>query len=78
MIETMTAGPVVLQVLAGEDAIAQHRKVMGATNPANAEPGTVRKLFAENIEANSVHGSDSPASAAREIGYFFAGTEIVG
>ena len=78
MIATMTAGPVVLQVLAGEDAIAHHRKVMGATNPANADAGTIRKLFAENIEANSVHGSDSPASAAREIAYFFAGTEIVG
>ena len=78
MIATMIAGPVVLQVLAGDDAIAHHRKVMGATNPANAEPGTIRKLFAENIEANSVHGSDSPASAAREIAFFFAGTEIVG
>ena len=78
MIATMIGGPVVLQVLTGDDAIAHHRTVMGATNPANAEPGTVRKLFAENIEANSVHGSDSPASAAREIAFFFAGTEIVG
>ena len=78
MIATMIAGPVVLQVLEGEDAILHHRKVMGATNPANAEPGTIRKLFAENIEANSVHGSDSPEAAAQEIGYFFAGTEIVG
>ena len=78
MIATMIGGPVVLQVLAGEDAIAHHRTVMGATNPANAEPGTIRKLFAENIEANSVHGSDSVASAGREIAYFFSGTEIVG
>ncbi len=78
MIATMIGGPVVLQVLEGEDAILHHRKVMGATNPANAEPGTIRKLFAENIEANSVHGSDSPEAAAHEIAFFFAGTEIVG
>ena len=78
MIETMIGGPVVLQVLEGDDAILHHRKVMGATNPANAEPGTVRAQFAESIEANSVHGSDSPEAAAAEIGYFFAGTEIVG
>ncbi len=74
----MVSGPVVVQVLEGEDAIAQNRKLMGATNPANADEGTIRKLFAESIEANSVHGSDSPEAAAHEIGFFFAGTEIVG
>jgi len=74
----MVSGPVVVQVLEGEDAIAQNRKLMGATNPANADPGTIRKLFAESIEANSVHGSDSPDAAAQEISFFFAGTEIVG
>ncbi len=74
----MVSGPVVVQVLEGEDAIAQNRKLMGATNPANADTGTIRKLFAESIEANSVHGSDSPEAAAQEIGFFFAGTEIVG
>ncbi len=74
----MVSGPVVVQVLEGEDAIAQNRKLMGATNPANADAGTIRKLFAESIEANSVHGSDSSEAAAQEIGYFFAGTEIVG
>ena len=78
LVAFMISGPVVLQVLEGEDAIAQNRKLMGATNPANAEPGTIRKEFAESIEANSVHGSDSAASAAREIGYFFAEIEIVG
>ncbi len=74
----MVSGPVVVQVLEGEDAIAQNRKLMGATNPANADPGTIRKLFAESIEANSVHGSDSPDAAVQEISFFFAGTEIVG
>lgn len=74
----MTSGPVVVQVLQGEGAIAKNRDVMGATNPANAAPGTIRKDFAESIEANSVHGSDSPASAAREISYFFAEIELVG
>ncbi len=74
----MVSGPVVVQVLEGEDAIAQNRKLMGATNPVNADPGTIRKLFAESIEANSVHGSDSPDAAAQEISFFFAGTEIVG
>ncbi len=74
----MVSGPVVAQVLEGEDAIAQNRKLMGATNPANADEGTIRKLFAESIEANSVHGSDSPEAAAHEIAFFFAGTEIVG
>ena len=74
----MVSGPVVVQVLEGEDAIALNRKLMGATNPANADAGTVRKLFAESIEANSVHGSDSAAAAMQEISFFFAGTDIVG
>jgi nucleoside-diphosphate kinase len=74
----MTSGPVVVQVLEGEGAIAKNREIMGATNPANAAAGTIRKDFAESIEANSVHGSDSPENAAIEIGYFFAGSEIVG
>jgi nucleoside-diphosphate kinase len=74
----MTSGPVVVQVLEGEGAIAKNRDIMGATNPANAAPGTIRKDFAESIEANSVHGSDSPENAAIEIAYFFAGCEIVG
>jgi nucleoside-diphosphate kinase len=74
----MTSGPVVVQVLEGENAIAKNREVMGATNPANAAPGTIRRDFAESIEANSVHGSDSPENAAREIAFFFAETEIVG
>ncbi len=74
----MTSGPVVVQVLEGPDAIALNRKLMGATNPANADAGTIRKLFAESIEANSVHGSDSPEAAAVEIAYFFAGTDLVG
>ena len=74
----MTSGPVVIQVLAGEGAVAKNRDIMGATNPANAAAGTIRKDFAESIEANSVHGSDSSENAAIEIGYFFAGSEIVG
>ena len=74
----MTSGPVVVQVLEGENAIARNREIMGATNPANAAAGTIRKDFAESIEANSAHGSDSPENAAIEIAYFFAGTEIVG
>ena len=74
----MTSGPVVVQVLEGEGAIAKNREIMGATNPANAAAGTIRKDFAESIEANSVHGSDSPENAAIEIAYFFAGNEIVG
>ena len=73
----MTSGPVVVQVLEGEGAIAKNRDIMGATNPANAAAGTIRKDFAESIEANSVHGSDSPENAAIEISYFFAGSEIV-
>ena len=74
----MTSGPVVVQVLEGEGAVLKNREIMGATNPANAEAGTIRKDFAESIEANSVHGSDSAENAAIEIAYFFAGTEIVG
>ena len=73
----MTSGPVVVQVLAGENAVLRNREIMGATNPANAEPGTIRKDFAESIEANSVHGSDSVENAAIEIAYFFAGSDIV-
>lgn len=78
LVSFMTSGPVVVQVLEGEGAIAKNREVMGATNPAEAAEGTIRKTFAENIEANSVHGSDSAENAAIEIAYFFAGTEIVG
>ena len=74
----MTSGPVVVQVLEGENAVARNREVMGATNPAQAAPGTIRKDFAESIEANSVHGSDSPENAAREIAFFFSEIEIVG
>ena len=74
----MTSGPVVVQVLEGENAVARNREIMGATNPANANPGTIRKEVAESIEANSVHGSDSEENAAIEIAYFFAGSEIVG
>jgi len=74
----MTSGPVVVQVLEGENAVARNREVMGATDPAKAAAGTIRKDFAESIEANSVHGSDSPENAAIEIAYFFAGCEIVG
>ena len=72
----MTRSPVVIMVLEGKDAIAKNRKIMGATNPANAEPGTIRKLFALSVGENCVHGSDSAASAAREIGYFFQGTNV--
>ena len=74
----MTSGPVVIQVLEGESAVAKNRDIMGATNPANAAAGTIRKDFAESIEANSVHGSDSPENAAIEIAQFFSGNEIVG
>jgi nucleoside-diphosphate kinase len=74
----MTSGPVVAQVLEGENAVQKNREVMGATNPANAAPGTIRKEFAESIEANSVHGSDSAENARTEIAFFFAGIEIVG
>ena len=76
--EFMTSGPVVVQVLEGEGAIAKNREVMGATNPANADDGTIRKDFGESVEANSVHGSDAPETAAEEISFFFSQTEIVG
>ena len=74
----MTSGPVVVQVLEGEDAVLRNRTVMGATNPENADEGTIRKTYAESIEANSVHGSDSEENAATEIAYFFDEDEIVG
>ena len=74
----MTSGPVVVQVLEGENAVARNREVMGATNPEQADEGTIRKLFAESIEANSVHGSDSAENAQIEINYFFKPDEIVG
>ncbi len=74
----MTSGPVVAQVLEGENAIEKNREVMGATNPAEAAPGTIRALYAESIEANSVHGSDAPETAATEIAFFFEDDEIVG
>ncbi len=78
LVAFMTSGPVVVQVLEGEDAIARYRDVMGATNPAEAADGTIRKSFAENIERNSVHGSDAPETAAAEIRFFFSDVEIVG
>ena len=74
----MISGPVVAMVLEGENAVLKNRDIMGATNPANAEPGTIRADFAESIEANSVHGSDSLENAAQEIAFFFSGLEIVG
>ncbi|NQV98106.1 MAG: nucleoside-diphosphate kinase [Rhodospirillales bacterium] len=74
----MVSGPVVVQVLEGENAVLKNREIMGATNPANADEGTIRKDFAESIEANSVHGSDAPESAAEEISYFFSQIELVG
>ena len=76
LVEYMTSGPVVVQVLEGPDAIAVNRRLMGATNPKEADPGTIRADFAESIDANAVHGSDSPESAAREIAYFFDDAEI--
>jgi nucleoside-diphosphate kinase len=76
LIEFMTSGPVVVQVLEGPGAIAKNRELMGATNPKEAEEGTIRADFATSIDANAVHGSDSPESAAREIAYFFAASEI--
>ncbi len=78
LVTFMMSGPVVVQVLEGENAVAKYRDVMGATNPANAAEGTIRKRFAESIEANSVHGSDSAENAAREIEFFFTDQEIVG
>ena len=77
LVQYMTSGPVIVQVLEGENAVAKNRDVMGATNPANAAPGTIRKLFARSIEANSVHGSDSAENAKTEIAYFFSQTELV-
>jgi nucleoside-diphosphate kinase len=74
----MTSGTVVVQVLEGENAVQRYRDIMGSTNPANAQPGTIRAEFAESIEANSVHGSDSLENAAKEIRYFFSEIEIVG
>jgi len=74
----MTSGPVVVQVLEGENAVLRNREIMGATNPANAAPGTIRADFAESVEANSVHGSDSLENANNEIAFFFAQTEVVG
>jgi nucleoside-diphosphate kinase len=78
LVSFMISGPVVVQVLEGENAVLKNREVMGATNPANAEPGTIRKEFAESIEANTVHGSDSQENAAIEIAFFFKPEEIVG
>ncbi|HEX2592682.1 MAG TPA: nucleoside-diphosphate kinase [Rhizomicrobium sp.] len=78
LVAFMTSGPVVVQVLEGESAIAKNREVMGATNPANAAAGTIRKDFAESIEANSVHGSDAVETAANEIKFFFSDLDIVG
>ncbi len=77
LVQYMTSGPVIVQVLEGENAVARNRDVMGATNPANAAEGTIRKLYAKSIEANSVHGSDSVENARIEIAYFFAQTELV-
>jgi nucleoside-diphosphate kinase len=78
LVAFMTSGPVVVQVLEGDNAIAKNREVMGATNPEKAAPGTIRKDFAESMEANSVHGSDAPETAANEIKFFFSDLEIVG
>jgi len=76
LVEFMTSGPVFVQVLEGENAIRRYRELMGSTNPADAAPGTIRADFAESTRRNAVHGSDSPASAAREIAFFFSGTEL--
>ncbi|MDJ0894897.1 MAG: nucleoside-diphosphate kinase [Alphaproteobacteria bacterium] len=78
LVKFMCSGPVVVQVLEGEGAIARNRDIMGATNPANAEEGTIRKAFGESVEANSVHGSDAPETAAQEICFFFSDIDIVG
>ncbi len=78
LVDTMTSGPTIVQVLEGENAILKNREVMGATNPANADAGTIRKEFALSIGENSVHGSDAPETAAQEIRYWFSDTEIVG
>ena len=78
LVDFMTSGPVVVSILEGDDAIAKYRKLMGATNPANAEEGTIRKCYALDIEKNSVHGSDAPETAAVETKYFFSALEMVG
>ena len=78
LVEGMTSGPTIVQVLEGENAILKNREIMGATNPANADEGTIRKQFALSIGENSVHGSDAPETAVQEIAYWFAETEIVG
>jgi nucleoside-diphosphate kinase len=78
LVDFMVSGPVVVQVLEGDNAVARNRELMGATNPDNAADGTIRKLYAESIEANSVHGSDSAENAATEVAYFFSDDEIVG
>ena len=78
LVEYMVSAPVVVQVLAGENAVLKNREIMGATDPAKATAGTIRKEFGESIERNSVHGSDSPENAANEIAFFFSGVEIVG
>ena len=78
LVEFMASGPVVVQVLEGENAIAKNREVMGATNPANADEGTIRKEFALSVGENSVHGSDAPETAKEEIAFFFSGLELVG
>ena len=78
LVAFMTSGPVVAQVLEGENAVARNREIMGATDPKKAAPGTIRAEFAEDIEANSVHGSDSAENAANEIAFFFAGSDITG
>ncbi len=78
LVDFMTSGPVVVMCLEGKNAIKRNREIMGATNPAEAAEGTIRKLFAQSIGENTVHGSDSEASAKRELSYFFAATEIVG
>jgi len=78
LVEFMTSGPVVVQVLEGENAIARYREIMGATDPAKAAPGTIRKLHAKSLGENSVHGSDAPETAQQEIAQFFSGNEIVG
>jgi nucleoside-diphosphate kinase len=78
LVDFMISGPVVVQVLEGENAIAKYRDIMGATDPAKAAPGTIRKLHAKSIGENSVHGSDAPETAAKEIAQFFAGNDIVG
>ena len=77
LVEFMTSGPVQVQVLEGDDAVIKYRKIMGATNPDEAEEGTIRKQYAESIEANSVHGSDSEENAKIEISFFFSGSELV-